>query len=64
MSITLIRVAAVAEMLDLDSHRVYELARKGVIPCVRIGRQIRFDRDRIEAWIHAGGSALERSDAS
>lgn len=27
----------------------------GLIPVVRIGRAVRFDPDKIEAWIAAGG---------
>ncbi len=36
--------------------RVYEAARLGLIPCVRIGRQVRFDEETIREWVKAGGS--------
>ena len=36
--------------------RVYEAARLGLIPCVRIGRQVRFDEETLRRWIEEGGS--------
>lgn len=53
----LLRVAAVAAILDLPERRVYQLARAGVLPHVRVGRSIRFDKSKIEEWIEAGGAA-------
>ena len=43
--------------------RVYEAARLGLIPCVRIGRQVRFDEETIREWVKAGGNdkAIESS---
>jgi excisionase family DNA binding protein len=52
-----VRAPVIAEMLDLSLDRVYQLARENVIPNIRIGRQIRFDLDRVKAWMDAGGSA-------
>jgi excisionase family DNA binding protein len=54
--------AEVAELLKVPVPRVYELARQGQIPHVRIGRQVRFRQEAVEAWI----TALEnvRSEAS
>lgn len=39
----------VAAMLALPRSTVYELARRGELPCARLGRTIRFLRDDIEA---------------
>jgi excisionase family DNA binding protein len=36
--------------------RVYELARTGLIPCVRLGRQIRFDETTLRQWASRGGT--------
>jgi excisionase family DNA binding protein len=46
--------------------RVYEAARIGLIPCVRIGRQVRFDEDRLKRWVEEGGTseAFEARDPS
>ena len=35
--------------------RVYEAARLGLIPSVRIGRQVRFDEDALQEWAKGGG---------
>jgi excisionase family DNA binding protein len=54
----LLTVDEVAERLRLTIPRVYELARRKQIPCVRIGRQVRFDESQLRAWIEQGGSDL------
>lgn len=47
----------VKELLGLRSEqRVYECARLGLIPSVRIGRQVRFDEDALREWIQRGGN--------
>jgi excisionase family DNA binding protein len=48
----------VAEMLGVSTARVYELARTGILPSVRIGRQVRFSAASIGAWIQNGGASL------
>ncbi|HEX4136927.1 MAG TPA: helix-turn-helix domain-containing protein [Bryobacteraceae bacterium] len=54
----LLNVKEVAKRLDLSLPRVYELAREGILPVVRLGRQIRVDEGRLIAWINDGGRAL------
>lgn len=54
----LIKTAKLATMLDVSEDRARELARCGLIPCVRVGRQLRFDPEAIEDWIAEGGQAL------
>lgn len=51
----LLRLPEVARILDLKEDRVYALAREGILPVVRIGRQLRVDPDKLQAWIDAGG---------
>lgn len=41
--------AEVAVVLALPKGTVYELARRGELPCARLGRTVRFLRDDIEA---------------
>ena len=55
------RVDWVAEILGVRKHRVYELAREGLIPCVRLGRQVRFDPQTIAEFVRCGGFTLPRS---
>jgi hypothetical protein len=38
--------------------RVYQLARQGVIPCIRLGSVVKFDLRKVAEWIDNGGSAL------
>jgi excisionase family DNA binding protein len=45
----------VAELLDLPVSTVYEFARRGILPCSRLGRAVRFVRDEIEHTLQAGG---------
>jgi len=52
-----------AELLQVTLPRVYELARVGLIPCVRMGRQIRFPESKLMEWIEQGGSALQTGEA-
>jgi excisionase family DNA binding protein len=59
----LLKADDVAEILSLPRLRVYELARQGILPCVRIGeRQIRFDRTALQAWIERGGSVSQKNE--
>lgn len=53
----LVDVDAVAARLGVKRFTVYDLVREGKLPCVRIGRAIRFDEDVIEEWISKGGCA-------
>ena len=38
-----------------SKYRVYDYARRGIIPCVRIGRLIRFDPRAIDELKRSGG---------
>jgi hypothetical protein len=55
----LARASDIKELLDLSSNaRVYELARRGILPgVVRIGRQVRFDMAKVASFIEKGGLA-------
>ena len=48
----------IAELIDVKPARVYELAQQNLIPHIRMGRQVRFDLDKVEAWLESGGQAL------
>jgi len=45
-----------ADVLQVALPRVYELAREGVVPAVRLGRQVRFDEAALQQWIARGGA--------
>jgi excisionase family DNA binding protein len=54
----LLTIAEVAARLGITPARAYEACRRGLIPSVRIGRQVRVDPDALAKWIAAGGQAL------
>jgi excisionase family DNA binding protein len=56
----------VAKLLRVSKNRVYELARQKILPAVRLGRQVRFSREAMDAWISRGGSPLgaQHSDST
>jgi excisionase family DNA binding protein len=43
----------VAERLGFAVAHVYELARSGRLPSVRVGKYVRFDLAAIQEWLHA-----------
>ena len=48
----------IAELLNLPLPRIYEVTRKGFFPrsvVVRIGRQIRYNREGLLKWLESGG---------
>jgi excisionase family DNA binding protein len=63
MSTRLLRVPKVAEIIDTTIPRVYELIRLGILPAVRMGRQVRVEANALEEWIKNGGSAQERKES-
>lgn len=40
----------------IHPDQIYYHARKGHIPCVRIGRNVRFVQSQIDRWLAEGGS--------
>jgi len=54
---SLIQAKRASEVLSVSLARLYELARLGLIPVVRLGpRQIRFDEDALAQWVRRGGA--------
>ena len=49
----------VAQRLGVKLHRVYELIRTDKLPHVRLGRTVRVDPAKLEAWIESGGTGYE-----
>jgi excisionase family DNA binding protein len=41
----------VAELLAVPKSWVLESARSGAMPCVRLGRYVRFDQADVETWL-------------
>jgi excisionase family DNA binding protein len=49
--VPLLTAADAAKVLTLEEWRIYELARQGKLPVVRIGRNVRFKKSDLLAWI-------------
>lgn len=49
----------VAEILKIPLASVYDLARRKLIPSVRVGRLVRFEEDTLRAWIATGGASMD-----
>ncbi|HVZ33927.1 MAG TPA: helix-turn-helix domain-containing protein [Polyangiaceae bacterium] len=47
----LVTVDDAAKLLNISRRAVYNLADRGIVPHVRLGRTLRFDRVTLEAWI-------------
>lgn len=56
---TLLEIPEVAERLSVSRARAYELARNGLLPVVRLGRQLRVDPEQLDEWLKAGGRGLD-----
>ena len=57
----LLRMTEVAEILGVSLARAYALAREGLIPAVRLGRQVRVEHAALRKWIEDGGHSLPGS---
>lgn len=51
----LLRSNEVAAILQLPRQRVCVLARKGLLPAIRVGRQFRFDPEKLRQFCAEGG---------
>jgi excisionase family DNA binding protein len=52
----LLTAQEVAEHTTLPLATVYALARGGALPCVRLGRAMRFSAAAVMQWVDAGGT--------
>jgi excisionase family DNA binding protein len=52
----MLTAAEAGELLRVRTPQIYALARDGVIPAVRVGRAVRFNREQLMRWIENGGA--------
>ena len=52
------RIPDVARELDISIPRAYALVREGVLPAVRLGRQVRVSEAALRRFISKGGKGL------
>jgi len=55
----LLKAQEVSEQTSIPLSRIYELAREGSLPCVRMGRAMRFSAPAVLEWIENGGTGPE-----
>lgn len=51
----LLTPSELAQETGLDRRLIVVAARDGLLPCVRLGRRLLFDRAAVQEWIRAGG---------
>jgi excisionase family DNA binding protein len=54
----LLTLQETADLLRIRYWRAAELARRGVLPAIRLGRQTRVDPVRLKEFLDRGGQAL------
>lgn len=47
----LLKTREVAEYLGISTSQVHRLIRRGVLPAVPIGKDVRISRQALDAWI-------------
>jgi excisionase family DNA binding protein len=47
----LLRPEEAARLLAVKTNWIYEAVRTGRLPCLRLGRHIRFTRSMLEQWL-------------
>jgi excisionase family DNA binding protein len=51
-----LQIAQVSNLLEISETTPRQSVQKGVLPAIRIRRQIRIDERRFQEWLEAGGS--------
>lgn len=59
---SLLTIRKVAEELGVSTGRAYEIVRRGMLPGVRIGRQVKVSSAALERFIESGGQPLPPRD--
>ena len=54
----LLTMKEVAQRLGISLQRAYEMGRMGLLPVVRLGRQLRVEEGRLASWVESGGRGL------
>ena len=52
----------VSVILRVTPHRVYQMAREGSLPTIRVGRCLRIDKAKLQAWLDRGGLVCPLAD--
>lgn len=49
----LLTANAAAALLSVRTSWIYDAARRGELPCIRVGKHVRFLRSDLEEWVAA-----------
>lgn len=44
---TIMTIAEVAEAMDISKAAIYKMVQRGKLPCIKIGKSIRFEKDKL-----------------
>jgi excisionase family DNA binding protein len=58
MSNRFLQIAQVSALLEISDTTTRRLVKKGVLPAIRVGRQIRIDQRRFQEWLDSGGGPI------
>jgi excisionase family DNA binding protein len=59
--VRLLTISEVSDVLRVPRARTYALVRRGLLPRVYVGRQVRVPEVALKAWIANGGDRLGSS---
>ena len=51
MNNNLMTIQQVADLLGLSMHTLYKMVNQRRIPHVKVGRLLRFDREKLDEWL-------------
>jgi len=54
----LLRPKLAAAYLDVTEAHLLQLARDGIVPCVRLGRRVLFSETALRDFVESGGKAF------
>jgi len=55
-------VKQVAEYLQMSDDKIYDMAKKGELPAVKIRQQWRFDREELDNWLKSTSNKHSTGD--
>jgi excisionase family DNA binding protein len=57
----LLTAKQVADMLQMSEEFIHEVARRGDLPCVRLGRYRRFKVNEVNEWVESKSTKRRRA---
>jgi putative molybdopterin biosynthesis protein len=63
MSNKFLQISQVSDLLEISETTTRRLVKKGVLPAIRVGRQIRIDEKRFQEWLDSGGGGIGKQQS-